>query len=48
MRFVEGLAGEAVYDISFSDENGLDDCAKREELEGCGARFRHCAGRVSG
>lgn len=34
MRDVEGLLGEGLHDVGFSDEEGLDDGAEGEELEG--------------
>jgi hypothetical protein len=40
--FVEGLSGETLYDVGFSDEERLDYCAKGEELERCGGWFGHC------
>jgi len=34
VRDVEGLFGERLHDVGFSDEEGLDDGAEGEELEG--------------
>ena len=42
MRFIEGLCGKPLNDVRFSDEDGLDYCAEREELEGRGGWFGHC------
>lgn len=39
--FVERLRREALENIRFSDEDGLDYCADGEEFEGCGGWFRH-------
>lgn len=35
VRLVERLLGEALHDVGFSYEEGLQDCAEGEELEGC-------------
>lgn len=42
MQFIEGLCGETLHDVRFSNEDGLNYCAEREELEGCGGLFGHC------
>lgn len=42
MRFIERLLREALYDVCFANDEGLDDSAEGEELEWCWGG--HCDG----